>query len=132
MARQNLGALLGGVQKQVEEGANQSPVVEAVEPAPAPSPSPAPAARPKAVTAPKKSAQASVGFLDLQRKEARLTDDQANQLSIETRRLNKIRAGAGERITDNTLIRVAVDLLLSRSAELRGITENELRKSVGL
>lgn len=36
----------------------------------------------------------------------------------------------GERITDNTLIRVAVDLLLARAGELNGTTEDSLRQSV--
>ena len=36
------------------------------------------------------------------------------------------------RIRPNTLIRVAIDLLLERRAELRGTTEAELRASLGL
>ncbi len=35
-----------------------------------------------------------------------------------------------ERITENTLIRVAIDLLLAHADELRGSTEDELRESV--
>lgn len=46
--------------------------------------------------------------------------------------LNRARGGAGERITENTLIRVAISLLLSRASELRGTTEEELRQSLGL
>jgi hypothetical protein len=51
--------------------------------------------------------------------------------------LNQARRGSdggisGERITDNTLIRVAVDLLLTRADQLRGSTEDELRKSLSL
>jgi hypothetical protein len=46
--------------------------------------------------------------------------------------LNRNRGGAGERITQNTLIRVAVALLLSRTGDLAGTTEEELRRSVGL
>ena len=46
--------------------------------------------------------------------------------------LNRTRGGAGERITTNTLIRVAVALLLSRSQDLAGTTEEELRRSLGL
>ena len=44
--------------------------------------------------------------------------------------LNRQRGGEGERITENTLIRVAVDVLLGRAGRLRGTTEDELRKSV--
>ena len=42
------------------------------------------------------------------------------------------RKGAEERITTNTLIRVAVALLLSPSQDLAGTTEEELRRSLGL
>jgi len=58
--------------------------------------------------------------------------DQITNLSILARVLNKNRGGAGERITVNTLIRVATALLLSRSQELEGTTEEELRRSLGL
>jgi hypothetical protein len=41
--------------------------------------------------------------------------------------------GAGERITENTLIRLAVDLLISRGGELQGSsTEEEMRRRLGL
>jgi hypothetical protein len=39
-------------------------------------------------------------------------------------------AAAGERITMNTLIRVAVALLLSRARDLKGVNEEELRRSL--
>ena len=39
---------------------------------------------------------------------------------------------ARERITDHTLIRIAVDLLLADPGRLQGSTEAELRNSVGL
>jgi hypothetical protein len=65
--------------------------------------------------------------------------DQVTRLSVQARTLNRIgreraRAGgpAGERITVNTLIRVAVALLLSHAQELAGTTEEELRRSLGL
>jgi hypothetical protein len=58
--------------------------------------------------------------------------DQITKLSILARVLNRNRAGAGERITTNTLIRVAAALLLSRSQDLAGTTEEELRRSLGL
>jgi hypothetical protein len=64
-------------------------------------------------------------------------DDQANALTELSRRLNKERRRSdgttvGERITDNTLLRIAIDLLLARADELRGTTEQELAASVGL
>jgi hypothetical protein len=58
--------------------------------------------------------------------------DQITNLSILARVLNRSRGGTGERITTNTLIRVAVALLLSRSQDLAGTTEEELRRSLGL
>lgn len=73
-------------------------------------------------------------YLQLTRKEARIREDQADRLAGEVRRLNqarKHRSGpSGERITDNTLIRVAIDLLLARADNLTGTTEAELRDSV--
>jgi len=71
-------------------------------------------------------------YLRLERKELRMWPDQITNLSILARVLNKNRGGAGERITVNTLIRVATALLLSRSQELEGTTEEELRRSLGL
>jgi hypothetical protein len=71
-------------------------------------------------------------YLQLERKELRIRVDQADELARLTRRINRARRGAGERITDNTLIRVAVDLLLERSAQIAGTTEDELRKSLTL
>jgi hypothetical protein len=73
-----------------------------------------------------------VRYDELERKETRLRTDQYGQLSDLSRRLNRLRAGQGERITENTLIRVAIDLLLGREPDLAGTTELELRKSVGL
>ena len=71
-------------------------------------------------------------YLTLVRKEARLREDQLDNLTSLTRALNRKRKGTGERITENTLIRIAVDLLLNKSDELKGITEQELRESVSL
>ena len=71
-------------------------------------------------------------YLKLERKEARLRQNQIDALTDLTRSLNRKRARKGERLTDNTLIRVAVDLLLSKANQIQGGTEEELRKSVGL
>ena len=71
-------------------------------------------------------------YLQLERKEARIRLDQADALAHMTRRLNRARSGGGERITDNTLIRVAVDSLLAQSGRLVGTTEEELRQSLSL
>jgi hypothetical protein len=71
-------------------------------------------------------------YLRLERKELLIWPEQITNLSILARVLNRNRRGAGERITTNTLIRVAVALLLSRSQDLAGTTEEELRRSLGL
>jgi hypothetical protein len=71
-------------------------------------------------------------YLTLVRKEARLKDLQIEQLTGLSRKLNRQRLCRGERITENTLIRVAIDLLLSRADELTGTTEAELREALGL
>jgi len=71
-------------------------------------------------------------YLQMERKEARIRLDQADALAQLTRRLNRARSGGGERITDNTLIRVAIDVLLAKSDRLIGTTEKELWKSLNL
>ena len=71
-------------------------------------------------------------YLSLIRKEARLTELQIEQLTTISRKLNRQRRGRGERLTENTLIRVAIELLLSRAEELSGTTEAELLESLGL
>lgn len=70
-------------------------------------------------------------YLRLVRKEARLTEEQIEALTALSRRLNRRRGkGEGERITENTLIRVAVEVFLRRADELRGATEDELLASL--
>ena len=71
-------------------------------------------------------------YLTFVRKEARLRSEQLDSLTSLTRSLNRKRQSNGERITENTLIRVAIDLLLNQSEELKGTTEQEIKKSVGL
>jgi hypothetical protein len=66
----------------------------------------------------------------LVRKEARLRADQADALAGLRRRLTSGRHDRSEVITDNTLIRVAVDLLLEHAGDLAGDTEDQLRESV--
>ena len=69
-------------------------------------------------------------FARLTRKEARVREDQYAALSALTRTLMRRRTVKDERITENTLIRVAIDLLLAHQDQLRGATEDELRESV--
>lgn len=69
-------------------------------------------------------------FARLVRKDARLRADQDAALSTLTKTLMRRRRVKTERITGNTLIRVAIDLLLAHAESLRGSTEDELRRSV--
>lgn len=67
------------------------------------------------------------------RKEVYLRPDQLEELLVLERRLRRQRPrGVGERLTANSLIRVAVDLLLDRQDRLSGWSEAQLRESVGL
>ena len=67
----------------------------------------------------------------LARKEARVREDQYVALSQLVRVLARRRTDrSGARLTENTLIRVAIDLLLSRANRLTGNNERELRASV--
>jgi hypothetical protein len=68
-----------------------------------------------------------------ERSEARLRDDQVDDLAILARRLDRARKRqdlGGDRITGSTLIRVATDLLLSRQDDLHGGTEADLLDSL--
>jgi len=69
-------------------------------------------------------------YLRLTRKEVRFREDQLDALDRVVRRLVRVRRGGGERITENTLVRVAVDLLLERADALSGATEAELLRSL--
>ena len=69
-------------------------------------------------------------YLRLTRKEVRFREAQLDVLDRTVRRLMRARRGGGERITENTLVRVAVDLLLERADELTGATEAELLRSL--
>ncbi len=72
-------------------------------------------------------------YLSLERKEARLRSDQVDSLSALARRVNRQKASpGGERITENTLIRVAVDWILGQEAYIRGSSEEEIRRGLGV
>ena len=57
-------------------------------------------------------------YLTYVRKECRLRPDQLDALTALARRLNRERKGKGERITENTLIRWAVDAFLRAASSL--------------
>ena len=67
-------------------------------------------------------------YQTLLRKEARLREDQTLALARLARQLNRQKRKKGERITENTLIRVAVDLLLAKEDQIWGATEEEIRE----
>jgi hypothetical protein len=71
-------------------------------------------------------------YLRLERKETRLRTDQYADLTELARRLSRAKGPGGERITENTLIRIAIDVLLEHASELNGHTEAELKQSVTL
>ncbi|MBA2715430.1 MAG: hypothetical protein H0U55_17995 [Rubrobacteraceae bacterium] len=72
-------------------------------------------------------------YLALQRKEARLRGDQVDALASLARRMNRGKVKReGERITENTLIRVAVDWLLSREEPVGASSEEEIRRGLGV
>lgn len=64
------------------------------------------------------------------RKETRLREDQQNQLTLQARRLNRAKKTVGARITENSLIRVAVDLFLAQADRAMGDDEDAIRKSI--
>ncbi|MCC3299321.1 hypothetical protein [Arthrobacter caoxuetaonis] len=74
-------------------------------------------------------------YTQLLRKELRVFQDQAADLKMLTMHINSLKGGSGERgerITDNTLVRCAIDLLFQRKEELVGSTEAELREALNL
>lgn len=78
------------------------------------------------------AAEDEAGYLALERKETRLREGQIGDLTAHARRLNKAKTAQAPRITENTLIRVAIDMLLSRVDDLQGNTEEDLRRSLGI
>jgi hypothetical protein len=147
MARANLRGLIGNLgdteapdQSNVPEEARPAAVATAAPEGP-PEPSPPGAVQAQEVIRESQPARLSERdapgpavalYSDFQRKETRLRADQQNALTEHARQLNRAKGPGGRRITDNTLIRVAVDLLLSKTDKLAGRSETELRGSVGL
>jgi predicted DNA-binding protein (UPF0278 family) len=69
-------------------------------------------------------------YLTLERKEVRLPSAHIDELTRLVRRLNRQRKGKDERITENTLIRIAVSLLADFGEKIEGNNENELLESL--
>lgn len=148
MPRANLSQLLGNVEDKPETAGAADSAPQADKPAApiAPSspalksdeaPSTSPARAPKVpadsnrVPA-SKAAEVEPGaaYLRFVRKETRLRDDQQNALTLHARRLTRARATSGPRITENSLIRIAVDLLLARIHSAEGSDEASILRSL--
>jgi len=132
MARQNLGDLLGNLDNDARP---QRTAVEAgrtarTEPTSAADEGPrVPSTQSRSHPAAQPNDDSS-NYRHLVRKETRLREDQQNQLTVEARRLNRAKAAGTPRITDNTLIRVAVDLLLARIERASGDDETAILGSL--
>jgi hypothetical protein len=131
MARADLSSMLGKLES-AEAAPPATPLTERRPSAPPAPPKPARKREKKTVASEPRSIQNKERplFSSLERKEARLREDQYTSLTAHARRLNKAKGTGGERITENTLIRVAIDLLLSQVDRLEGATEQELTDSV--
>ena len=75
-----------------------------------------------------KGTESGPRYLTLAVKTVRLRPDQRESLTLIASRLSRAKRG-GERITDDTLIRVAVDALLNVAEQLEGRSEMELQKN---
>lgn len=71
----------------------------------------------------------STAFASTRPKTARVRPDQWTSLDDLARRVHDARSAKVERITSNTLIRVAIDGLLMHSSRLQGDTEEQLLAS---
>ena len=140
MVRANLGQLLGNLGETTPPAIIKAKLhTAAVEPAAEPLETKAKPTRAKPQVLPaieKHHAEPAVedprtpAYLRFVRKETRLREDQQNQLTLQARRLNRAKRTAGARITENTLIRVAVDLFLAQADRAVGDDEDAIRKSI--
>lgn len=140
MGRRDFGSMLGNMEAQAAKQAAETPPAPTA-PEPAATTAPKPRKTPKAAPAKRPATQepavvrdlaGGVGYDKLEAKAARIHERQVTALADLARRLNKQRAGEGHRITENTLIRLGIDLLLERSDDLDGTTEAELAASLKL
>ena len=89
-----------------------------------------PIASPIRPSRPRRIRTAEPAYLEFERKETRLRVDQLRELTEHARRLNRAKGAGGSRITENTLIRIAVDLLLADIDRADGSTEERIRRSL--
>jgi RNA polymerase-interacting CarD/CdnL/TRCF family regulator len=69
-------------------------------------------------------------YQTFERTDARLRPDQVTALSELRKRVAANRTDRTERITDNTMLRLAVDLLLKNATHITGNTEEEMRRAL--
>ena len=135
MARQSLGDLLGNVgdRPAITPSGADAPEVEVLPRAQSTevlaARSETPTARTAPIPAPPTEGETPL-YLRFVRKETRLREDQQNQLTLWARRLNRAKRTGSPRITDNTLIRVAVDLLLARIDVASGNDEKSILRTL--
>lgn len=89
-----------------------------------------PIASPTRAPRPRRTRTAGPAYLEFERKETRLRVDQLRELTEHARRLNRAKGAGGPRITENTLIRIAVDLLLADIDRADGSSEERIRRSL--
>ena len=124
MGRANLGQLLGNIDDPTAVSVVAGQALDTAAPNGAGSRKP-----PAAEVIPPDDSR-SPSYLRFVRKDTRLREDQLEALTRHARRLTRKRHSAGPRVTENTLIRVAVDLLLDRIEKATGDGEDALLKSV--
>jgi len=89
-----------------------------------------PIASPARVPRSRRTGAAGPAYLEFERKETRLRVDQLRELTEHARRLNRAKGAGGPRITENTLIRIAVNLLLADIDRADGSSEERIRRSL--
>jgi hypothetical protein len=114
----------------VEPLAVGSPLVPPAGALPHPAPPPGPPAAPPAGADPGPRGPGP-NYLRFVRHDLRARAEQLEAVAALRRRItaDRGRAERSERITDNTLIRVAIDLLLAHGDLLAGATEEQIRES---
>lgn len=132
MARASLTELLGKVETD-PPGAQPAAEIS-MQPAPPKTPrKPRPTAPDRHVRKPVEEPVDELSgplYLRLVRKDTRLREDQIEALTAHARRLNRKRPTGGVRLTENSLIRVAVDLLLDRIEEAPAGSEEQIREAL--
>jgi hypothetical protein len=69
-------------------------------------------------------------YKTFERTDARLRPDQVAAIGALRKRVAANRTDKSERITDNTMLRLAVDLLLAHADDIQGNTEEDMRRAL--